>query len=82
VILQITQGHATHRFERGKTVAVPIAEIVGYEGGLREMLDEWATGHLEQLDRNLKFRQLVFDANGQNREGRDITLGELIATHL
>jgi len=81
VVLTITQRHATHRFEYGKMVAVPITEILAYEEGLREMLDEWATDRLGQLDPNLKFRQLVFDAEG-GRQGYDITLRELMASHL
>jgi hypothetical protein len=82
VVFQITQRHQTHRFEHGKMVAVSISEIVAFEEGLRAMLDEWASGHLELLDPNLKFRQLVFDASGQNRQGYDVTLHELMATRL
>jgi hypothetical protein len=81
VVLTITQPGAPHRFKRGKQAEVPISELLAYEDGLRGMLDEWATDRLAQLDPNLKFRQLVFDAEGQ-RQGHDLTLRELMATHL
>ncbi|HEY1693649.1 MAG TPA: hypothetical protein VGG39_15885 [Polyangiaceae bacterium] len=81
VVLTITQPGKTHRFERGKQVQVPLSEVLGYEDGLRAMLDEWASDRLAKLDPNLTFRQLVFDTEGK-REGHDITLSELMATHL
>lgn len=78
VVLKITQHHATHRFERGKQVEVPLSEILAYENGLRDMLDQWALDRLSQLDPNLQFRQLVFDSEGR-RQGQDVTLRELMA---
>jgi hypothetical protein len=81
VILKITQRHETHRFKRGDMAEVTVGELLGYEEGLREMLNEWAADRLSQLNPDLKFRQLVFDADGQ-RQGHDMTLRELMTTHL
>jgi hypothetical protein len=80
-VLDITQKHQTHRFQRGTKVAIPLPELLGYETGLRAMLDEWALEHLGSLDPELTFHQLVFDAEG-HRQGVRPTLGELMATHL
>lgn len=81
VVLEITQAHDTHRFKRGTRVAVTIEELLGYREGLFSMLDDWARDHLGTLDQELTFRQLVFDASGQ-RQGEDLTLRELIESHL
>jgi hypothetical protein len=81
VVLDITQKHKTHRFQHGTKVAIPVPELLGYETGLREMLDEWAIEHLASLDPELTFHQLVFDIDGQ-RQGERPTLRELMAAHL
>jgi hypothetical protein len=81
IVLDITQNHKTHRFQHGTQVAVPLAELLGYEDDLRAMLDEWALEHLGSLDPELTLYQLVFDSDGR-RQGVRPTLRELMATHL
>jgi len=81
IVLDITQSHETHRFERDKKVTIPLSELVSYHDGLLSMLDAWALEHLRSLDQALVLRQLVFDSNGR-RTSEQPTLQEFLASHL